>query len=78
MVEGDLDFKRIQKVSNLKFYEVNEANKFYEFMITEAHQVYSGYDHAGFEPSVCVCQKKKICTCKSSSCKITQKHQNEL
>ena len=26
MVEGDLDFKRIQKVSNLRFFEVNTKN----------------------------------------------------
>lgn len=37
MVEGDLDFKRIQKVSNMRFFEVNEQFGFYNYMITESH-----------------------------------------
>lgn len=37
MVEGDLDFKRIQKVSNLRFFELNQKNEFYNYMITESH-----------------------------------------
>jgi len=80
MVEGDLDFRRIQKVSNMRFYEVNRTNKFYNYMVSEAHQVYSGYDHAGFDTMDCRCNGglKNACTCKRNSCKITQKHQNEL
>ena len=82
MVEGDLDFKRIQKVSNLRFFEVNKNNEFFNYMITETHQVYAGYDHAGFDDPKCNCNTikagKTFCTCKRSSCKITQKHQNEL
>ena len=75
MVEGDLDFKRIQKVSNLRFYEVNTKNQFYNYMITESHQVYSGYDHAGFDSPECTCPSiragRPACTCKRSSSKIT-------
>lgn len=82
MVEGDLDFKRIQKVSNLRFFEVNEKYGFYNYMITESHQVYSGYDHAGLDSLQCTCQSirngRNFCTCKRSCSKITQKHQNEL
>ena len=75
MVEGDLDFKRIQKVSNLRFFEVNQKNGFFNYMITESHQVYAGYDHAGFDSPICDCAtiraNKPFCTCKRSSCKIT-------
>lgn len=78
MVEGDLDFKRIQKVSNLRFFELNQTNEFYNYMITESHQVYSGYDHAGFDSLDRTCMSikngKSWCSCKRSSCKITQKH----
>ena len=75
MVEGDLDFKRIQKVSNMRFFEVNEQYGFYSYMITESHQVYSGYDHVGFDLSAkCNCNSRNFCSCKRSCSKITQKH----
>ena len=62
MVEGDLDFKRIEKVSNMRFFEVNEENSFYNYMITDSHLVYAGYDHAGFdETPYCICHRRNYC-----------------
>lgn len=41
--EGDLDFKRIARVSNENFYKINMSNRFHDFMITEPHHVFQGF-----------------------------------
>ena len=33
--EGSLDFLRIQKVSNMKFFNINKQHQFYKYMINE-------------------------------------------
>jgi dsRNA-specific ribonuclease len=47
--EGDLDFHRIAQVSNENFYKINKQNKFYEFMITEPHHIFQGFQPSGFD-----------------------------
>ena len=48
-VEGDLDHERINRVQNAMFLHVNKEQKFYHYMITDAHHVYSGFVPAGFD-----------------------------
>jgi dsRNA-specific ribonuclease len=47
-VEGDLDHERINRVQNSKFFLVNKEQKFYHYMITDSHHVFSGFVPAGF------------------------------
>lgn len=49
MVEGDLDHERINRVSNQRFYKVNRENKFFSYMITDPHHVFSGFIPTGFD-----------------------------
>jgi ribonuclease-3 len=47
--EGDLDFCRIERVSNENFYKINKDNKFFKYMIIDPHYVFSGFVPAGFD-----------------------------
>lgn len=71
--EGDLDFRRIERVSNENFYKINRQFEFYKFMITDPHYVFSGFTPAGFEDL-----QRLAHTDFSFQNKVTQKTYNEL
>ena len=79
--EGDLDFLRIDRVSNQNFYKVNEAHGFFRFMVTDPHHVFSGFlpsafEHADTRPNYYSDRDSRNSLCYQT--KITQKTFNEL
>lgn len=72
MQEGDLDHMRIQRVSNMRFFKVNKEFGFHRFMITDAHNVYSGFLPVGFGQDNE--QERDL----SYQTKVTQKNFNEM
>lgn len=71
--EGDLDFRRIERVSNENFYKINKDKKFYKFMITDPHYVFTGFTPTGFTHFEAASDQKL-----NYQHKITQKSYNEL
>jgi hypothetical protein len=47
--EGDLDFYRIQQVSNMKFYKINKEQLFFKYMINEPQTIFNDFVPGGFE-----------------------------
>ena len=71
--EGDLDFRRIERVSNENFYKINKQNQFYKYMIIDPHYVFSGFTPAGFDQFEAYCHSSL-----HYQNKVTQKTYNEL
>ena len=53
-------------MSNKNFFQINEAKRFYDYMITDPHHVFSGFLPTGFDPEL------------NYQNKVTQKTYNEL
>lgn len=47
--EGPLDFYRIQKVSNMNFFKLNQKHEFYKYMIHEPQTIFHDFVPGGFE-----------------------------
>lgn len=47
--EGDLDFYRIQQVSNMNFFYINKKENFFKYMINEPQTIFNDFVPAAFD-----------------------------
>jgi len=47
--EGQLDFYRIQQVSNMKFFKINKEQLFFKYMINEPQTIFNDFVPGAFE-----------------------------
>ena len=64
---------RIAQVSNENFYKINKQNKFYEYMITEPHHIFQGFQPSGFDNF-----EEESNSDLNYQIKVTQKQYNEM